>query len=153
MKEEKQSFLSGVMYSLISCGLFIGADAIDEYCLNKECLLNAVLVVFLPMLALICYAVHTLRKRPSAGQLLFWHSGMALAFLPVWFMMCYGAIGNMNWFPVYQARRGAFIDLNGLEYVFFGYTALVWFTIFCIAFHVLRFVIKKLCERKEAAAA
>lgn len=149
MKETKRNFLFGATYAVMSWILFIIADAIDEYCLDEGCVLNGILLVSLPIVALTLYIIHVLKKHPAVKPLVFWHIGMILSFLLCWGIVCAGVFEEMYWFPVYQSKRGDFIDLNGIEYMFYGFTVLIAFTALCIVFHIFRFAVQKLRERKE----
>lgn len=148
---KNRTFLYGALYGVISWVVFIIADAIDEYILDTGTALGAVVFFLLPIFAYIKYVHHVLTKKPAGKTLLRWHLGLTVAFMPIWGILQVGACRNPDpwWFPVQQFTRGDFLDLNGIEYLFYGFTVLVIFFILCAIFHAILHVVHKLKQKKN----
>ena len=150
-KLKGHTYLCGVLYGILSWLLFIICDAIDEYILDVGMGLNVFVFFGLPIAVFIQYIIHTLKQKPTWKKLLIWHLGIITSFCPIWGICQVGANRNPTpmWFPVYQAKRGFFIDLNGIEYLFYGFTVLFCFWVACIVFHTIYAIVRHVKNNKE----
>lgn len=141
MKKSKQ-FLLGGATAVSAWVLLTIADALDEYILDNATFFGGIVFVFLPIVMFISYIVHFINRKPSGKKLIFWFLGYYAIFLPLWYLISESV--NENKFIVYQQKRGDWIDLNGIEYIFYGFSALLAFTALCLIFHFIYFIVKKL---------
>ena len=139
--------ICGIAAAFIMWGIITAADAFDEFVLDSGCYLGAVVFFAVPVVSFVLYLIHYHKKRPSAAALTVWHISYILAFLPLWYYI--GDSVNYGRFFIDQRKRSDFMDLNGIEYIFYGFTALVLFTLLCIAAHIIRFIALKLNEHKR----
>lgn len=143
----KWQIIGGVMTTSIMWDLLCITDAFDEYVLDQSSLVGSLVFLFAPITLFILYIRHFLKKRPPAAPLMVWHTAYTLSFIPVWiYMWC--AVNSRHFF-IEQFHRSSFLDLNGIEYMFYGATALCLFSILCFLFHIGR-AIDAAVKKKKA---
>ena len=147
MKYGKQ-FLYGCGTALSAWAVFIFADSIDEFLLDVASFFGGIVFFFLPVMMFIKYIVHYIRSKPVWKKLLFWFLGYYAVFLPIW-LIIYDTVNNETFF-IRQKRRAEWLDLNGIEYIFYGFTVLLSFTALCLIFHFVYYIVKKLKKRKSS---
>lgn len=113
---------------------------------GKQFIFGGIVFFFLPIAMYIKYIVHYIRQKPSGKKLVFWFFGYYVLFLPIWYIIEEKV--NYNKYIIYQSKRGNWIDLNGIEYIFYGFSVLVAFTALCLIFHFIYFIVKKLKNKK-----
>lgn len=138
--EKFRTFLYGMGTAVFAWLALIVTDAVDEYMLNESCLLGSGVFFGLPIVMLIVYIKHNLRVRPGAGRLARWFAGYYIAFLPIWYFV-YLSVNN-NRFFIEQHKRASFLDLNGIEYIMYGYSTLAAFSALCLLFHVIWLIVR-----------
>lgn len=116
------------------------ADAVDEYFFNTDTCLGAIVFFGMPITMFIAYVIHCLRKHPAAKELVFWFCGFYAVFLPLWLIVYYTV--NENSFIVYQYDRSEWLNLNGIEYILYGFSALGGFSVLCLLFHIICLMIR-----------
>lgn len=132
----KWQIIGGVMTTSIMWDLLCITDAFDEYVLDQSSLVGSLVFFLAPIALFVIYLLHFFKKRPAAAPLLVWHTSYTLSFIPVWiYMWC--AVNSRHFF-IKQFVRSSFLDLNGIEYMFYGATALCLFLILCLLFHIGR---------------
>lgn len=120
------------------------ADWIDEKICDEGSGYGLVVFFAMPVLILLCYIVHVLRKKPAAKQLLAFLGCYIVTFSLLW--LAFGATdGNLL---IEQKHRGDWIDLNGIEYIFYGFTALLALLLLIGLFHLTGWGVKKLQQSK-----
>lgn len=124
------------------------ADSIDEFLLNTDSFFGGIVFFTMPVIMLIKYIVHYVKKRPGAKRLLLWFAGYCIVFLPVWYII-YNAVNNYKFF-IPQTGRSGFLNLNGIEYIFYGFSVLLAFTALCIVFHLVFFVIQIIKKHRKS---
>lgn len=143
--DKVRSVLYGIGAALVSWAVMIAADAFDEKILDKSTLTGGIAYFAVPALMLVVYIIHCNKRNPAASGLALWHAGFIGAFVPVWIYV-YDSV-NYNRFFVEQVKRGSFIDLNGLELMFYGITALAAFTAACGIYRLIRIGLSKRVTR------
>ena len=137
-----KAFIYGMISSLMVWGLLILADFIDEKVLDTGTFLGILIFMIAPVVMINLYIVYNIKKNPSGKRIILWFVGYYLVFCPLWYII--GHAVNYNQFIVEQKNRGSYIDLNGIEYVFYGYGVLLIFTLVCLIFSLIRFIYKKI---------
>ena len=150
MKKPLFSCIAGIITAFAVWAAFTALDFVDEYVLDVAMSLNVFLFFGAPFILLAVYIVHCRRQKPGAKRLLAWFGGYTLAFLPLWYVI-YDAVNNRTFIIPQRARSSGIIDLNGIEYIFFGFTAYCAFLAMCILYHVIAAAVKKARASKGAA--
>jgi hypothetical protein len=132
--------------ALLMWGVEILCDILDEYVLDTSDGLAAAAFFIAPVALFVWYIVHCIKSKPEGKNLLIWHISYAIVFLLVWLYM-YPAVNNGYYF-IDQAKRGNFMDLNGIELMWYGFPALFAFLILCILFHSIRWIIR-ICKKHK----
>ena len=145
LMDKVRTVLYGIGAALASWAVMIAADAFDEKILDKSTLTGGIAYFAVPAIMLIVYIIHCNKRNPAASGLALWHAGFIGAFVPVWIYV-YDSV-NYNRFFVEQVKRGSFIDLNGLELMFYGITALAAFTAACGIYRLIRLGLSKRVTR------
>jgi hypothetical protein len=138
-------FLYGTMSALLSWGILTLADGFDELVLGCNTFVGSIVFCALPVLMLIKYIVHCIRKRPVWKRLLAWFAGYSAVFLPVWLYVC---SVDEDKFLIPQNRSESGFDFNGIEYLAYGFTAYCAFIAACIVFHIV-FAIMKAAKKNK----
>ena len=147
MKYGKQ-FLFGCGTAFSAWAVLTLADTIDELLLDVATCFGINVFFGLPILMLIIYIIHFIKNKPKVKKLIFWFLGYYALFLPMWYVI--EEVVNENKYIIYQEKRGDWIDLNGIEYIFYGFSVLLAFTGACLIFHFVYFIVKKLRKPKGA---
>lgn len=143
MQYAKQ-MLGGACTALLMWGVEILCDILDEYVLDTSDGLAAAAFFIAPVALFVRYIVHYIKAKPEGKKLLVWHISYATLFLPVWLYM-YPAV-NYGYYFVDQAKRGNFMDLNGIELMWYGFPAFFAFLILCVLFQTIRWIVRK-CKK------
>ena len=141
MNDKLRAFICGAGSAVCAWTVLTLADVFDEYFLDVNTFLSSVVFCLIPFLLLFLYSRHVKKEEPKTGRLLLWFAGYYAAFVPLWIVI-FDAVDNKRFF-IRQTPRGAFLDFNGMEYMFYGVTALAAFTLFCLIYHLVRFIRKK----------
>lgn len=140
MANEKKSLnmnlLFGAGTALLAWVVLMVADAIDEYIIDESMLLGGFVYFGLPVVFFIWYAIHCVKNSPKAKALVLWFLGYHACFLPLWLII--GSAANSRKFFIEQKTRASFLDFNGIEYFFYGFSAAIAFTLLCLIFHGIR---------------
>lgn len=142
MKLQVKTIIYGMLTAALAWTVLMIADTIDEFIIDKSCILGGVVFFVIPVVMLVIYIIHNRKCNPPVRNLLLWFAGYYIIFLPVWGYM-YDS-NNKRYFFIEQKARSSFLDLNGLEYMMYGFSALIAFTILCLIFHVIRFIIRRI---------
>ena len=146
MKNIKQ-FIAGCITGTLAWALMTVADAADEYLLDTDTFLGFIVFVGLPIIMFIWYIIHYLHYHPKPKKLLLWFGGYFIAFLPIWWII-YNTVNNKTFF-ITQKDRSDWLNLNGIEYIFYGFTALIAFSVLCLIFHFIFIIIKKIKNHRN----
>ena len=139
MKNVK-SLVFGMITAVLAWVTLMVADIIDEFVIDTDSLLGGIVFFTIPIAMLVIYIIHNRKKNPSWKKLLLWFAGYLIAFLPIWGYMYES--NNRREFFIEQHARSGFLDLNGLEYMFYGFSALIAFMVLCLGFHIIRIIIR-----------
>ncbi|SEQ18481.1 hypothetical protein SAMN02910369_01350 [Lachnospiraceae bacterium NE2001] len=134
-----RSFLYGILSALAAWATLMLADAIDEYILRQESLLGAAVFFILPIAMLVIYIRHYRKNIPSWKNLILWFVGYCLAYIPTWIVI-FDCVNKRRFF-IEQHQASGILDLNGIEYMFYGCSTLIAFVALCIIYHVIRLII------------
>lgn len=136
---KRRSFLAGIAAAFTAWGMLTLGDCFDEYVLNEDSGVGAFIALTIPIAMFIFYIVHYRRSKPGIPELISWFIGYSALFLPVWAYVC---SGNGHFF-IPQKSRTDWFDFNGIEYLFYGFTAYFAFLVLCALFHFILFIVKK----------
>ena len=137
-----KSFLAGAFVGIIVWAAITIGDALDEILLDVDSLIGGTVFFVMPIVMFICYVRHFLKQRPSFKNLLVWFGGYCAVCLTLW-LIIYNMLED-NSYIVKQGVRTDWINLNGIEYIFYGYSVLVGFSVLCLLFHAVRGIVKLL---------
>lgn len=140
MQYAKQ-MLGGACTALLMWGVMIIADLIDEFILDVNFEATAVAFYGAPLALFIWYVIHCCWKKPDIWHRLAWHVFYSVSFAILWI---FGNIGGDIRFGIPQEHRSEWIDLNGIEYAWYGFPALFAFLILCILFLGFRKIVEML---------
>lgn len=146
----RKQILGGACTALLMWGIEILCDIIDEYVLDTGNGLAAAAFFIAPFALFVWYIVHCIKEKPEGKKLLVWHISYAIVFLPIWLYM-YPAV-NYGYYFVDQAKRSDFMDLNGVELMWYGFSALVLFLVLCGLFHGVRRIVIRADKRHKNSA-
>lgn len=142
--KDKMTYFKDIVYGILTAILawvtLMVADIIDEFVIDTDSLLGGIVFFTIPIAMLVIYIIHNRKKNPSWKKLLLWFAGYLIAFLPIWGYMYES--NNRREFFIEQHARSGFLDLNGLEYMFYGFSALIAFLVLCLGFHIIRIIIR-----------
>lgn len=141
MKQKNHlSVLGGIAAGGLAWVLFMIADAIDEFILDYDSFLGFSLFFTFPIALLVLYLVHFFKQHPSWKKLLVWHGCYVASFGLILLAIQY-AFDN-DAFIIPQYGRGDWLNLNGIEYLFYGVMAVGAFLVLCILFHIGYVIVK-----------
>ena len=139
--------IGGLITAILAWTILTISDAFDEVVLNTGSSVGSIVFLGFPIFLFIKYIIHYIKYRPKIQNLLIWFGCYSITFL-----LLGGIIGSQvsnNTYIVYQAdRSNSWIHLIGVEYGLFLYTAWIGFSILCIIFHIVYFIVKKLKTSK-----
>ena len=136
----RRQISSGIGMGFLVWMLLIVADLIDELVLNKGFFIGAFTYVLVPIVLLVCYIVNYILYKPKPRKVLIWFSTYCLTFIVLWLIIF---ILTNNDLLVIQKYRGDSIYLNGIEYMFYGISAILAFGILLLIFHLINSIINK----------
>ena len=87
----------------------------------------------------VIYIRHYRKNSPSWKNLILWFAGYCVTYLPIWDVI-FNSVNNRHFF-IEQHLGGGFLDLNGIEYMFYGFSTLIAFAALCAIFHMISFLI------------
>lgn len=134
MKKAIKNF-SGELVGISAWLSLIICDAIDEIILDTGMCIGIFAFFLTPLVILTCYIVVYIKRKPSVRRLIGWHLRYGVVFSLLWLLM-YRLIEKDEFF-IYQEKRSDFIDLNGIEYVVYGFPALIAFIVLSLLFHII----------------
>lgn len=134
------SIISGCLMGILSWLFLTLADAFDEYILNTDSFIGIIVFFGLPIIMYIKYILHYIKDKPNRKNIIVWFVSYSVIFIIIWWNI-YNKILD-NEYIIKQAKRTDWITLNGVEYIFYGYSALVGYSILCIIFHLVYMIIK-----------
>jgi hypothetical protein len=144
MKYKPQIINGAIAAVIVWCCLMI-SDAIDEYILDKSVFISGFFAyLIVPIALFIKYALYSVTHKLKAKQYLVWHAAYTLAFIAI--QIPIADCANNRTLFIEQQYRSSFIDLNGIEYIFYWSTALAGFTLLCAIFHVVRAIRKHMTK-------
>lgn len=136
----KQQIIGGGCTGIIVWIVLTIADAFDELIINNDSFTGVFVFFAMPIIMFVCYAIHYIRRKPKKEKLLVWFGSFYTVCLPLWWII-YNMICE-NTYIIEQKRRTDWLNLNGIEYIFYGYSVLVGFSVLCSIFHGVYIVIK-----------
>ena len=145
----KWQVLGGLCTTILMWLVLLLSDAVNEYILKTNNTVSGIVFFAAPLALVVWYIVHVIRTRPAANNIFIWHGSYILSFLPVWYA-AYDSVNYHQKFIIPQTPRDDFLDLNGIELMFYGFSALVAFYIMVGAFHIVYAII--LAVRKNRSA-
>ena len=144
----KWQILGGACTSVLMWGVLLLGDAFNEFILDESVAVSGIVFFAAPLALAVWYIVHVIRTRPDAKNLFIWHGCYTASFLPIWYAI-YCLIGlDREAFIIPQVSRSAWLDLNGIEFILYGFSALAAFLAIVIMFHIVFAVI--LAVRKNS---
>ena len=145
----KNQLLGGAGTAVLLWLMLMAADFIDEVILNLDSSLGVIVFLATPFAMLVYYIIHYIKHKPQVSGLLVWFIGYYVCFLPLW-MYFYTAVNNRSFFII-QKDRSDFFSLNGVEYIFYGFSVLIFFTAAVLVFHSVMGIIKCIKKQKSKA--
>jgi len=145
MKYIKQ-ILSATLTAVLAWGVLIVADAIDEYILDTDFYLGIIIYFLLPVVMLICYIIYNIKHKPTKTKLFVWHMTYSIICGIIWYVVYCFAEKDMYF--IRQENRSSWLNLNGIEYIFFGFSIILAFTLLCLIFHFISFIIRLVKHNK-----
>ena len=142
----KKQILSGVFTGLFVWIVLTIADAVDELILDEDYFIGAIVFVASPIIMFVSYIIHYNRYKPERKELFVWFASYFVAFSLLWLTIYYLLCDNN--YIIKQKCRTEGIDLNRMEYICYGYSALIGFIVFCIIFHCAH-IFKNICKKKH----
>lgn len=137
----KRQIIFGICYALFAWILFIIADIVDEFILDsRQVPMVKINAIVTPFVMLICHSINVKKNKPSKKELSAWFVSYDLMYLVLWYIIFY--LQNTDKF-IPQRHRDGVIDLNGIEYTYYGISTLFFFNLLCLLFHFVYNVIKK----------
>jgi len=130
----KQQILHGFCSSILAWVFFIIADLIDEFVLDSGCFIGAINFLILPFIMLMLYSKNYKKNSPILRETISWFVSYILTYLLLWFIIFY--FEDIDKF-IPQKHSSGYIDLNGIEYTFYGFSTLFFFLIICGIFHII----------------
>lgn len=143
MKYKSQIINGAIAAVIVWCSLMI-SDTIDEYILDKSVFISGFAYLIVPIALFIKYALYGVTHKLKAKQYLVWHAAYTLTFILI--QIPIADCANNRTLFIEQQSRSSFIDLNGIEYIFYWSTALAGFTLLCVIFHVVRIIRKRMTK-------
>lgn len=141
-----KSITSGCIKAVLAWAVLTVADAIDEYLIDTDSFMGAIVFFAVPIVLFIKYIVDYIKDKPKIKNQILNLTGYTVIFAGFWWYI-YTKL-EYNEYIIKQISRTDWIDLNGIEYILYGFTALIGYIILCIIFHIVYIVIKKLRNRK-----
>lgn len=139
MKYKKQ-ITSGICVSILVWLSLIIADFIDEIILNVGVFIGAFNFLVMPFIMIICYIRNYIQHQPKKKETLVWFVSYYVMYVILWCVIIY--LVDIDKFIIQKKTPGV-IDLNGIEYTFYGFSTLLFFTILSLIFHLVYYIIKK----------
>lgn len=142
----KRQVIGGGSLGFLVWVILIIADAIDELILDKGFFIGAYVFVFIPIIMSIYYSVHYIIYRPKFKTLLIWFGSYCAVFLLLW-LIIFSLVNNDM--LIIQKHSVGSIDLNGIEYMFYGLSVILFFFILCLIFHLVFAFVKRITKNKS----
>ena len=133
-------FLSGIAVWLP----LVLADAVDEWILDRGATLSAWTFLLMPVVLLIIYIRHDRKYKPSAKRIAVWMGCYVIAFIPLWIAF-YESHGDLI---IKQGSR-TWMDLNGIELMFYGFSAWIGFFVLIMLYHGIAALIHAVRKAQE----
>lgn len=146
MGKEYPVQFGGILSATICWAVFILADFIDEIILNESIFLNKFVILCGPIAAAVYYIVGCIKNKPDLVSLLFWNIKFYVSAIVISVPICMLVIDN-NWI-IFQAARGSFINLNGVEYLVFTFWFFGSMLIITVIFHIVYAIVKAVRKNK-----
>ena len=142
-----KSITSGCLTAVLAWAILTVSDAIDEYVIDTGTFIGAIVFFVMPIVLCIKYIVNYINDKPKIKNQILNFTGYIVTFTDLWWYI-YTKI-EYNEYIIRQISRTDWLDLNGIEYIFYGFSALMGYIILCILFHIVYIIIKKLRNRKR----
>ena len=139
MKYKKQ-VKNGICVSILVWLSLILADLIDEFVFCRGIFVVALDFVIMPFIMILCYIKFYITFKPQKKELLVWFGSYSFMYLVLWYVIFY--MVNTDKFIPQKSKSGS-IDLNGIEYMFYGFSTLLFFSLLCIIFHIIYNILKR----------
>lgn len=139
MKYKYQIFL-GAFFSFLVWIIFVTADFIDELLLKEGTISTVLVFIIMPFFMLILYAIHYIRKKPMKTEQIIGFVSYYTTYFVIWAVIII-LLSNNKFIP--QSRDPDIIDLNGIEYILYGFSTLLFFSLLCIIFHIIYNILKR----------
>ena len=136
MNTKLKAFIFGALSALAVWAVLTVADSIDEYVINTGTMLGVIVYFTMPIAMVVVYIKHCIICDPPGKQLILWFAGYYILYIPIW-MIIYNSVNHRDFF-ITQKTRGSFLDFNGIEYMMYGISTLIMFTLFCLIFLVIK---------------
>ena len=136
----RHQILSGIGTGFLVWILLVIADLLDELMLDEGFLVGAFIYILVPIILLICYIFNYIVYKPKSRKVLIWFSSYGLTFIILWLFIF--ILVNNDLFVI-QKYRGYSIYLNGMEYMFYGISAVLAFGVLLLIFHLLIAIIDR----------
>ena len=136
----KKTVSGGIGAAFVVWLIIHAADFIDEKILDVESYFGFIMYLAVPLLMLVCYIVHNIRKKTGVKKLVTWFVSYGISCTMIWAAVYFAA--EKDYYLIEQKDRSSFLNLNGIEYILYGFAVIVAFILLCILFHIVHAVIR-----------
>ncbi len=144
----KKTIFCGILAAIAVWIPLLLADAFDEFILNADATMAGLVFFGMPFAMLALYIRHNRKEKPDAKKLTVWLLSYALAFLPIWFAF-WETEGELI---IPQASHSTFFNFNGIEYMFYGFSALCAFAALVLLYHAVVLITRLIMKYRSPHA-
>ncbi|MBR6697489.1 MAG: hypothetical protein IKL73_04350 [Lachnospiraceae bacterium] len=145
IKNNKQQLIGGIITSFLVWTIFVIADYIDENIIDKGYYIGLFVFILLPIVMLICYVRFYIVNRPNLKKIFVWFGSYYISFFILWLLIY--ILYNNDMFITQKYSEGW--DLNGMEYLLFGVSPVLIFSVACIIFHIIYGLVNLVKKRRK----
>ena len=131
----------GCITSILAWLVITIADAFDELVLDADSFAGIIVFFGFPIVMLVKYILHYIKNKPERRDVIVWFGSFWIFFGILWWNVYNKVLDNE--YIIKQEKRTDGINLNGIEYIYYGFTALIGFSVLCILFHLIHMIISK----------
>lgn len=122
--------VTGILSGILLWVIFIACDAIEENTTHTYYIIGDALALVVPIALFTWYTKFLVNGKLHVEDTVIWLTSFYLSFIASWFVA-------FNFSFIKQHVTSNFIDFNGIEYVLFGFSVLMVFSVLCLIFHVV----------------
>lgn len=147
----KKNILGGAGTAFLAWIMLFIADFIDEIILDTASFFGFIMYIAVPLCMFVFYIIHYITKKPETKKIVIWFLSYIIVCSLIWAVVYFAS--EKDFFIIKQKVRSSFFDLNGIEYILYGFSVIGLFTILCILFHIIwnvvRFIINNGVKNKK----